>query len=213
VTRPTRLGLIGGTFDPPHYGHLVAAQEAAWQLELDRVLWVPAAQNPLKQADVMSSADDRCEMVSRAIEGNPLFELSRLDIDRPGPSYTADLLRSLHDDRSGQELFFLVGADILPELHRWREPYEVLRLARLVVVNRPDAPVPDIRQLDETLPGARERVDLVFIPGVSVSARYLRARVAAGQPIKYLTPESVEAYIAARGLYRGEEPVRARRAL
>ena len=209
MTGRRRLGLIGGTFDPPHYGHLVAAQEAAWQLDLERVLWVPAGQNPLKQSDVTSSAEDRCEMVSRAIEDNPLFELSRLDMDRPGPSFTADLLRALQ--QPGQELFFLVGADILPELHRWREPYEVLRLARLVVVNRPDAPVPDIRQLDETLPGARDRVDLVFIPGVSVSARYLRARVAAGQPIKYLTPPSVEAYIAERNLYRVAEPLREKR--
>jgi nicotinate-nucleotide adenylyltransferase len=195
----TRLGLIGGTFDPPHYGHLVAAQEAAWQLNLDRVLWLPARQNPLKEGEQTSPAEDRCEMVARAIADNPAFELSRLDLDRPGPSYTADLLRALA--ATDRELYFLVGADILPELHKWREPYEILRLARLVVVNRPDAPVPDVRILDTTLPGARERVDLVFIPGVSVSARYLRARVAAGQPIKYLTPPAVERYIIERGLY------------
>jgi len=138
-------------------------------------------------------------MVARAIADNPAFELSRLDLDRPGPSYTADLLRALA--APDRELYFLVGADILPELHKWREPYEILRLARLVVVNRPDAPVPDVRILDTTLPHARERVDLVFIPGVSVGARYLRESVAAGQPIKYLTPPAVERYIIERGLY------------
>ena len=206
-----RLGLIGGTFDPPHYGHLVAASEAAWQLNLERVTFLPARQNPLKEGDSSSSPEDRCEMVARAIADNPLFELSRLDMDRPPPSYTVDLLRAM--ERPDVELFFLVGADILPELHRWREPYEILRLARLVVVNRPDAPVPDIRVLDQTLPGARDRIDLVFIPGVSVSARYLRARVAAGQPIRYLTPPAVEAYIRERSLYLGNEPVRPRRAL
>ncbi len=206
-----RVGLIGGTFDPPHYGHLLAASEAAWQLSLERVLFLPARQNPLKEGDISSPAEDRCEMVARAIVDNPLFQLSRLDVDRPPPSYTADLLRAM--ERPDQELFFLVGADILPELHRWREPYEILRLARLVVVNRPDAPVPDIRALDATLPGARERIDLVFIPGVSVSARYLRARVAAGQPIRYLTPPAVEAYIRERNLYQGNEPVRPRREL
>lgn len=196
----TRLGLIGGTFDPPHYGHLVAAQEAAWQLHLDRVLWVPTRQNPLKSDGGHSPAEARCEMVSLAIADNALFELSRLDMDRPGPSYTADLLRAV--EAPDRELFFLVGADILPDLHRWREPYELLRLARLVVVNRPDAPTPDVSILDQTLPGARDRIDLVFIPGVSISSRYLRARVAAGQPIKYLTPPKVERYIADHGLYQ-----------
>jgi nicotinate-nucleotide adenylyltransferase len=195
----TRLGLIGGTFDPPHYGHLVAAQEVAWQLELDRVLWVPTGQNPLKADAGYSAAEDRCHMVALAIAGNPLFELSRLDIDRPGPSYTADLLRAI--DAPDRQLFFLVGADILPELHRWRAPGEILRLARLVVVNRPDAPVADVSILDKTLPGARDRVDLVDIPGVSVSSSDLRARVAAGKPIKYLTPPAVEEYIHSHALY------------
>jgi nicotinate-nucleotide adenylyltransferase len=189
---------MGGTFDPPHYGHLVAAQEAAWQLKLERVLFLPARQNPLK-GEQSSGTEARCEMVARAIADNPRFELSRLDLDRPGPSYTADLLRAL--EQPGRELFFLVGADILPELPRWREPREILRRARLVIVNRPDAPLPNIQALEAALPGARDRVDLVFIPGVAVSARYLRARVAAGQPIRYLTPPSVERYIAERGLY------------
>src|SRR5207302_4924475 len=113
----TRLGLLGGTFDPPHYGHLVSAQEAAWQLRLDRVLFLPARQNPLKRGDSSAPAEARCEMVRLAIADNPLFELSRLDLDRPSPSYTADLLRALV--AADRELFFLVGADILPELPRW----------------------------------------------------------------------------------------------
>jgi nicotinate-nucleotide adenylyltransferase len=195
----TRLGLLGGTFDPPHYGHLVAAQEAAWQLKLERVLFLPARQNPLKTNDASAAADDRCAMVARAIADNPLFALSRADVDRPPPSYSVDLLRSLQ--APGQELFFLVGADILPELPRWQQPDEILRLARLVAVNRPESPLPDIQALEQALPGARARVDLVFSPGVAVSARYLRARVAAGQPIHYLTPPAVERYIQERGLY------------
>src|SRR4051812_14318219 len=114
--RVTRMGLIGGTFDPPHYGHLLAAQEAAWQLDLERVLFLPARQNPLKEGEPSSSEVDRCEMVARAIGGNQRFELSRLEMDRPPPSYTADLLRAL--EAPERELFFLVGADILPDLHR-----------------------------------------------------------------------------------------------
>ena len=195
-----RLGLLGGTFDPPHYGHLLAAQEAASQLELERVLFLPARQNPLKQGESISRAEDRWEMVTRAIADNPLFEASRLDMDRPPPSYTVDLLRAL--DEPGRELFFLVGADILPELPRWRSPADILRLARLVAVNRPGAPALDVDRLEVELPGARERIDLVPIPGVAISGRAMRDRVRAGRSLRYLTPPAVERYIESCGLYR-----------
>jgi nicotinate-nucleotide adenylyltransferase len=164
------------------------------------VLFLPARQNPLKEGETVTAVEDRCEMVARAIADNPLFALSRLDMDRPPPSYSVDLLQMLQEP--GRELFFLVGADILPELPRWHKPQEILRLARLVAINRPESPLPDIAALEAALPGAGERVDLVFIPGVAVSARLLRARVAAGQPIRYLTPPAVERYIQERGLYR-----------
>ena len=195
-----RLGLLGGTFDPPHYGHLLAAQEVAWRLHIDRVLFLPARQNPLKRGEPSSSAADRCEMVALAVADNPIFELSRLDLDRPPPSYTADLLRALQSPE--HELFFLVGADILPELPKWREPQQIVQLARLVVVNRPGAPSPDMERVEAVLPGVRERVDRVQIPGVDVSSREIRKRVAAGRPIRYLTPPAVERYIIDRRLYR-----------
>jgi nicotinate-nucleotide adenylyltransferase len=194
------LGLLGGTFDPPHYGHLVAAQEVAWRLELDRVLFLPARQNPLKRDEPNSSAEDRGEMVRLAIEGNPVFELSRLDLDRPPPSYTADLLKEL--SAPDRELYFLIGADILPELPRWRDPSEILRLARLVVVTRPGAPTPDLSRLEWLSAGAASRATLVEIPGLSIASRELRERVRHGVPIRYLTPPEVERYIAERGLYR-----------
>ena len=195
-----RLGLLGGTFDPPHYGHLIAAQEAAWRLRIGRVLFLPARQNPLKRGEPSSSAEDRCHMVALAIADNATFELSRLDLDRPPPSYTADLLRALRSPE--HELFFLVGADILPELPRWREPRQIVQLARLVVVNRPGAPVPDLDRVEAVLPGVRERVERVDIPGVDVSSSEIRRRVAAGEPIRYLTPPAVEHYIMERRLYR-----------
>lgn len=198
----TRLGLIGGTFDPPHYGHLLAAQEAALLLGLERVLFLPARQNPLKEGEPITPAEDRCAMVARAIADNPLFELSRLDLERPPPSYTVDLLTTLKTNTPDDELYFLVGADILPELPRWHRTDEILRLAHLVVVNRPDSPQPDVQALEAAFPGARERVDLIFFPGVSVSARYLRGRVAAGLPIRYLTPPAVEQYIRDKRLYQ-----------
>jgi nicotinate (nicotinamide) nucleotide adenylyltransferase len=195
----TRLGLLGGSFDPPHYGHLIAAQEVGWQLQLDRVLFLPARQNPLKRGEPSSAAEHRCAMVSLAIADNPLFALSRLDLDRPAPSYTADLLRAL--ESRDAELFFVVGADILPELPRWREPGEILRLARLAVINRPGAPEPDPAAVDAVLPGSAGRIDVVRGPGVAISARELRQRVRSARPIRYLTPPAVERYIAEHHLY------------
>lgn len=195
----TRLGLLGGTFDPPHYGHLVAAQEVALRLHLDRVLFLPARQNPLKRGERSSPAEQRCEMVRLAIADNPIFELSRLDLDRPGPSYTADLLRSLSGpDRS---LFFVVGADILPELPRWREPEEILRLAHLAVVTRPGWSSPDLEEIAPLLPGIQSRVEFVKIPRLAIASRELRQRVKNGDPIRYLTPPEVERYIRDHALY------------
>ena len=199
-----RLGLLGGTFDPPHYGHLIAAQEVAWRLHLDRVLFLPARQNPLKRGESRSAAEDRCQMVALAIDDDPRFELSRLDLDRPPPSYSADLLRALASPES--ELFFMVGADIVPELPKWREPEEILRLARLVVVNRPGAPDPDLEGLVKSFPATSGRVDCVRIPGVDVSSTEIRQRVRAGAPIRYLTPPAVERYIAKKQLYLTPSP-------
>ena len=196
----SRLGLLGGTFDPPHYGHLVAAQEAAWRLPLDRVLFLPARQNPLKVGTSSTPADMRCQMVQLAIQGDARFELSRLDLERPGPSYTVDLLRSLQ--APGCELFFIVGGDILPELPLWHAPDEILALTVLVVLARPGAPRPNIVDLEARLPAARGRIQLVAAPGVDISSTELRARVRSGQPIRYLTPPAVEEFIRTRGLYR-----------
>jgi nicotinate-nucleotide adenylyltransferase len=195
----TRVGLFGGTFDPPHNGHLVAAQEAYWRLNLERVLFLPARQNPLKRGEPASSAEARCAMVECAIAGDARFELSRLDLDRPGPSFTVDLLRRLA--APNQELFFLAGADVLAELPRWHAPLEILELATLVVVSRPGAPSPDLGEFEQRLPGAAHRVRLVQSPGVDISSSELRARVKAGQPIRYLMPPEVERYILDHRLY------------
>ena len=196
----TRLGLLGGTFDPPHFGHLVAAQEVAWRLQLDQVLFLPARQNPLKTGETGSAAEDRCQMVALAIAEDPRFELSRLDLDRPSPSYSADLLRALATP--ARELFFMVGADILPELPRWREPEAILGLARLVVVNRPGSAEPDVPGVVRSFPSADGRVECVRIPGVDLSSTEIRKRVRDGEPIRYLTPHAVERYIIEHRLYR-----------
>jgi nicotinate-nucleotide adenylyltransferase len=194
-----RLGLLGGTFDPPHYGHLLLANEAAWQLRLERVLFLPARQNPLKRGEPTSPAEARCEMVQLAIADNARFELSLLDLGRPPPSFTVDLLRTLA--APDHELFFLAGGDILPELPHWHATAEILKLARLVIAMRPGAPRPDTTQLERQLPGISSRVDLLRTPGLEISSTQLRERVKAGQPIRYMTPPEVERYILDNRLY------------
>ncbi len=202
-----RLGLLGGTFDPPHYGHLVAAQEAAWQLRLDRVLFIPARQNPLKRGDPSSSVDDRCRMVKLAIADDARFALSLADLERPGPSYTVDLLRQLRATLDPRvELYFLAGADVLQELPDWRQPRQMVELATAVVVlGRPGWPPPDGTSLEHRLGARPGSIRSLSMPGVDIASRALRERVRAGQPISYLTPPAVEAYIAAHDLYRARD--------
>jgi nicotinate-nucleotide adenylyltransferase len=201
--RGGRLGLLGGTFDPPHYGHLVAAQEAAWQLRLDRVLFLPARQNPLKQAEANSSAAHRCRMVELAIDGDPRFALSTADLDRPGPSYTVDLLRQLRTRLGAEtELIFLAGADVLQELPEWREPRALVELVSAVgVLARPGSPTPDGAALEDRLGVPHGRILGLTMPGVDISSRALRDRVRRGLPLRYLTPAAVEAYVLEHDLY------------
>lgn len=198
-----RLGLLGGTFDPPHYGHLIAAQEAQWRLNLDRVLFLPACQNPLKQDEPTSAAEHRIRMVELAIGEVDMFELSRADLERPGPSYTVDLLRLLRQQHGASaELFFLAGADLLPELPAWHRPAEVLALATLVIVSRPGWPQPNLDELERTFPSGRDRACVLSMPGVDISSTEIRERVRLGQPIRFLTSPGVAEYIRASGLYR-----------
>ncbi len=197
-----RIGLLGGTFDPPHYGHLIAAQEAAWRLGLERVLFLPARQNPLKAGEPTTPPDERCEMVRLAVAENERFSLSRLDLDRPPPSYTVDLLAAAKQQvGSDTELFFVVGGDILDELARWYRPDEIVRQAVLVVVARPGWPAPDISRAERSIPGAARRIVSLATPGVDIASTEIRDRVRTGKPITYLTPPEVERYILERGLY------------
>lgn len=198
-----RLGVLGGTFDPPHYGHLLLAQEAAWQLGLEQVLFLPAGQNPLKQDEPVSPAEHRARMVELAIGDNPLFACSRRDLDRPPPSYTVDLLRLLKAELPpGTELCFLVGADVLHELPAWHRPDDLSRLAHLVVAGRPGWPAPALAAFEQALPAtARGRVTVIRMPGVDISSTDIRARARAGQPVRYLLPPAVERYAGEQRLY------------
>jgi nicotinate-nucleotide adenylyltransferase len=184
-----RVGVLGGSFDPVHMGHLAFAVAALESVPLDRVLFVPARRSPLKEREPVAPPHDRVAMLELAIAGEPRFGLSRVELERDGPSYTLDTLEALRDQG---ELFLLLGADALAELPRWRAPERVGAMATLVVAERPGAgPAP-----------AGFRIIPADAPRLDVSSRELRARAARGRSLRYLLPDAVWRYIQARGLYR-----------
>lgn len=197
----TRLGVFGGTFNPPHYGHLILAEQARDQLSLDCVLWAPAADPPHKQGQPITPVAHRLAMVSLAVEDNPGFEISTVDINRAGPHYSADMLALLNDAYPGAELFFLIGGDSLRDITTWHEPATILREARLAVMVRPGAEM-DLDRLEAQLPGISERLEWVDAPLIDISGRDIRTRVATGQSIRYLLPPPVQAYIDQQSLYQ-----------
>lgn len=201
-TRITRFGVIGGTFDPPHYGHLVLAENALAQLELDHVLFVPAGQPPHKPEQPISPVHHRLAMVERAIDDNSGFRISRVDVERSGPHYTVDMLSLLNEEYPDATCFFLVGGDSLAEFATWRDPSGILQQAQLAVMQRPGWE-PDLVSLAERLPSIEERLSWLDAPHLEISGTDLRRRVASGLPIRYLVPASVEEYVREHGLYRG----------
>lgn len=196
-----RVGVFGGTFDPIHLGHLIVASEVRHALALDRVLFVPAGRPPHKPEQPISDDVDRLAMLRLALAGNPAFEISTVDLERPGPSYTADLLAILGEGLAPAELVFLMGEDSLQALPTWHQPGRIATLAELGVATRPGVPL-DLDAVYRAVPETRGRVRLVPSPAIDVSSHDLRRRVATGAPIAYQVPAAVEAYIAARGLYR-----------
>lgn len=209
ATDTSRIGLMGGTFDPIHYGHLVVAEEVSAALKLEKMVFIPAGDPPHKPGRQITPAQHRTRMVQLAIEANPLFTLSRVDLDRPGPSYTVETLRLLRQEWGERvRLYFVIGWDSLEELRSWYEPEAILaQLTHLVVVHRPGhQETPGYReQLEAALPGILKRLLMVPAPQLEISATDLRQRVTQGRPIKYQLPESVERYIIENNLYRDRE--------
>lgn len=200
-----RVGVLGGTFDPIHYGHLVIAEEARVRLQLDRVIFVPAKTPPHKLQQRYSPAQHRLHMVQRAIASNPYFAVSDVELTRPGLSYTVDTLAILQQEFGpAAELYFLMGMDSLAGLLSWHRPADIIARAYLAVAVRPGYQV-DLETLEGALPGVSERMRLLEIPAIGISSRELRQRVRAGLPIRYQLPDSVEAYIREHNLYV-EEP-------
>lgn len=196
-----RIGILGGSFNPPHLGHLVCAQEALDQLGLDRVLLMPTGIPPHKELDD-PGAEERLELCRRAIAREQRLEVSRLEIDRPGTSYTVDTLRALHERSREAELTFIVGGDMAQSLGSWREPREVLRLARLAVAERVGAGRDDVLASLAPLHPAPGRLIFLDAPRLDISSSMIRRRVAEGRPIRHLVPDAVAQRIAGAGLYR-----------
>jgi nicotinate-nucleotide adenylyltransferase len=200
-----KLGILGGTFNPPHLGHLVCAQEAHDQLELDRVVLMPTGEPPHKQITADPGAEARFELCRCAVAGDERFDVSRLELDRAGRSYTVDTLRALHATSPQDDLTFIVGGDMARSLPTWREPEAVLELATLAVAERAGSEREEIRGELRALGGrdwVGERVRFFDMPRVDVSSSLVRERVATGRPIRYLVPAAVADAIDAHGWYR-----------
>jgi len=201
-----RVGVLGGTFDPVHYGHLVAAEEVYATLHLAEMVFVPAGQPPHKPKAAVTAAEHRLAMLELAIVSNPHFSISRVELDRPGPSYTVDTLRLLRKLWGKQTaIYFVIGSDSLEELLSWHDPAGILeQLTYLVAVRRPGYNETEeyYNRLETRLPGITQRLLVVVAPQFDISATDLRTRVAEERPIKYQTPDSVEQYIVQYGLYR-----------
>lgn len=204
------VGILGGTFDPIHVGHLAIAEEVREALGLARVLFVPSRLPVHKAGRTVSPAEDRVAMVALAIAGNPAFALSRAEVDRAGPSYAVDTLELMADEAraAGHELdlTFILSAEAYAALPTWHRPERILELCRMAVVPRLGVPPADPKAIARRLPGAERRTVLVDGPLLDISASRIRARVAAGRSIRYLVPDAVIAYIGDHDLYAGPDP-------
>ena len=200
------VGLLGGTFDPIHYGHLVIAEEVRTVLHLAEMVFVPAGHPPHKPGRIVTEAQHRLAMLELAIASNPHFTISLVDLERPGPSYTVETLQVLRQQWGAQTaIYFVIGGDSLEDLLAWYDPAGILKqLTALVAVQRPgyEEAAGYRDTLEARLPGIKQRLIMVQAPQLDISATDLRRRVAEGRPIKYQTPEAVERYIIEYGLYR-----------
>jgi nicotinate-nucleotide adenylyltransferase len=197
-----RIGILGGTFDPIHIGHLILADEAWFQLRLDCVYLAPAGDPPHKQGRRMAPVEDRVRMAELATADVDYVLVSRIDADRPGPHYTSDLVRLLHKQvGSDCEIYFLMGMDSLRDLPTWHEARWLVDHARLVALSRHDVEL-DWDRLEQALPGVRSRVTILDMPELEIASHVIQQRVRNGQPIRHMVPRAVEAYIKKHALYR-----------
>jgi nicotinate-nucleotide adenylyltransferase len=200
-----KKGVLGGTFDPIHNGHLAIAEEARRELSLDEVIFVPASCPRLKAASPVATPGQRVHMVRLAISVSPYYRLSTVEVERPGPSCSVDTVAELRGqlDEAG-ELYFILGQDNLAELPRWREPERLVKMCRLVAVPRPGLRLPDLKALEAAIPGLARSLILLEAPHIDISASLVRERVSRSLPIGHLVPGAVADYIREQGLYAGQ---------
>ncbi len=200
-----RIGLMGGTFDPIHYGHLVTAEVARVKFCLDFVVFVPAGIPPHKRGIEISSANDRYMMTVLATVTNPYFEVSRTELDRPGPSYAIDTVRYFKEALPGDaEIFFITGADAAVEILTWKDAEDLLKECGFIVATRPGCSTRELeKKLEEARLHSTHCIHMVEVPALAISSTDIRRRVGEGEPIRYLLPQDVENYIYKAGLYRG----------
>jgi len=191
-----KLGVLGGTFDPIHMGHLVLAEQVREKLQLDQVIFIPCASPPHKTEQELSSAKDRFEMTKLALEGNPYFSVSDIELKRKGLSYTVETLRELKGSYKDSEIYFLTGSDVLNEITTWKNPEEIYKLAKIVIGVRPgfDKFEPEDHFVKKSI--------MVNITGMDISSTQIREKVRKGESIKYLVPSKVEGYIKEKNLYK-----------
>lgn len=200
----SRIGILGGTFDPIHYGHLVIAEDARVYLRLERVWFVPAFQPPHKPQGSYSAFEHRMRMVELAIADNPHFAMSLIELRLPAPSYTVETVQAIRAELCpDDELYFIMGMDSLGNILTWHKPDELLRLCRIVVAERAGYQV-DIEMIEDSLPGLRQSLELIDTPELSISSTDLQRRVRCGLSIRYQVPPAVERYIYDHGLYLDE---------
>jgi nicotinate-nucleotide adenylyltransferase len=191
---------MGGTFDPIHHGHLVAAEEALWQFRLDAVVFVPTGQPWMKEERKVTAAEHRFLMTVIATSSNPRFTVSRVDIEREGPTYTRDTLRAIKDEYGAEaDLFFITGADAVLEIFQWKDPKEILELAHVIAATRPGY---DIARFEAETPTSHPNISVMDVPALAISSTEIRRRVQEGTSIRYLVPEAVHTYIDKWELYR-----------
>jgi len=196
-----KIGVLGGTFDPPHIGHLIVASQAQAQLKLDQVWFTPVGQPPHKQDRVVSEAEHRVEMTRLAIADNSKFALCLEDVNRPAPHYTLTLMQMLREKHTEHSWHLVIGGDSLVDLPKWHQPELLNQLARLAVAHRPEAQ-PDVSEIEKVIPGIAHNIDWIHSPLVHVSSSDLRRRHAAGLPLRYAVPDGVIAYLNQHQLYK-----------
>jgi nicotinate-nucleotide adenylyltransferase len=199
---PETIGIFGGTFDPPHLGHLILAAEALAQLELTRLLWILTPEPPHKPERAITPLPHRLEMLRRAIEGTPQFELSTIEMQRPGPHYTLETLEKLRIQFPAADFTLLIGGDSLRDLPAWQRPLDVLAACHTIGVMRRPGDSVDLAALERSLPGLGQKVRFVDAPQIEISSSTIRSRIAAGGHYRYYLPARVYEYIEREKLYR-----------